>query len=139
MGSPIKEEDIRLVVRAFYARVREDDLLAPIFATRIQDDSWDIHEDHITDFWSSIFLKTKQFSGNPMRKHLALKGLTPEHFTRWLSLFKQTSKHLLPPEKAELLITMSRRIGESFQMGLAVHYENSGETDHPFKDFGIKK
>ena len=62
MGLPIKEEDIRLVVRAFYARVREDDLLAPIFATRIQDDSWDIHEDHITDFWSSIFLKTKQFS-----------------------------------------------------------------------------
>lgn len=47
------EDDINTLVRAFYARVRDDDLLAPVFATRIQGDA---HEDHIASFWASIFL-----------------------------------------------------------------------------------
>lgn len=50
------EDDINTLVRAFYARVRDDDLLAPVFATRIQGDEWSAHEDHIASFWASIFL-----------------------------------------------------------------------------------
>ena len=62
----LTQEDIILVVRAFYARVREDELLAPIFATRIQGGEWPAHEDHIASFWRSIFLKDKRFTGNPI-------------------------------------------------------------------------
>jgi len=127
------------VVTSFYAAVREDDLLAPIFATRIKSDEWDTHEDHILSFWSSIFLKTKQFKGNPMQKHAALNGLTPKHFSHWLSLFQETTQRVLTPEKASLMIEMARSISESLQMGLAFNYEKSGQNDHPFTEFGIRR
>lgn len=135
----ISEEDIQKVVRAFYIDVRQDDLLAPVFATKINDDDWDRHMDHIADFWSSIFLKTGRFKGNPMIKHAAIPDITPEHFQRWLSLFHQTARRLLEPEKAEIFDTMARRIATSLQMGLAFNFEKLGRQDHPFKDYGLRR
>ena len=136
--SLFNEDDITAVVRAFYARVREDDMLAPIFATRIKGQAWRAHEDHIISFWSSIFLQNQRFSGNPMRKHMALSGLTPEHFARWLTLFQDTAQKRLTPEKADMMDKMARRIAQSFQMGLAVNFEKSGQADHPFKAFALR-
>jgi len=137
--SLLTEDDIRAVVRAFYARVRDDDLLAPVFATRIQGDEWRAHEDHIASFWGSIFLQNKRFSGNPMQKHMALNGLTPAHFKHWLSLFEQTTQQVLTDEKASLMTEMANRIAKSLQMGLAFNYEKSGQKDHPFTEFGIHR
>ncbi|MGB0908585.1 MAG: group III truncated hemoglobin [Maricaulaceae bacterium] len=134
------EGDISAVTRAFYARVRNDEMLAPIFAQKIPNDvaAWDHHMDHIADFWSSIFLKTGRFKGNPMMKHMALHGLTPEHFTRWLSLFEDTATDLLPPHKSAAMSEMAHRIAQSFQMGLAVHMGKSGGA-HPFEEFGVRR
>jgi len=126
------------VVHAFYADVRQDDLLAPIFATKIKGAEWETHMNHIASFWSSIFLKSKEFSGNPMRKHLEVEGITPEHFNRWLSLFHATSERVLAPEKAGLINNMASRIGQSLQMGLAFHFEKSGQRNHPFTEFAIR-
>jgi len=137
--SLINEDDISQVVHAFYACVRQDELLAPIFATKIKAADWDSHMEHISKFWSSIFLKSNQFKGNPMQKHLALEGLTPEHFTRWLSLFQETSERILSAEKAGLMNKMAARIGQSLQMGLAFNYEKSGQKDHAFAEFGIRQ
>ena len=131
----ISEAEIRLVVTRFYQCVREDDLLGPVFAARIPAENWDNHENHIADFWSSIFLKTKRFKGNPMLKHLALPEITPLHFSRWLNLFSSTAIEALPAEKARPMIEMAERIGQSFQMGLAFHHDKSGSSDNPFKEF----
>lgn len=139
MSSPLDEAAIRAVVQAFYPRVRDDDLLAPIFALKIHNDDWPHHLDHITDFWSSIFLKTGRFTGNPMQKHLGLPGLTPAHFTRWLSLFKDTAETVLTPHQATTMYTMAQRIAQSLQMGLAFNLEQSGAVDHPFAKFAIKR
>ena len=133
----IEEDDIRRVVRAFYAEVQKDDMLAPIFATRIGAGNWEAHMEHIMDFWSSIFLKTGRFNGNPMRKHLGLENITPAHFTRWLSLFQAVSNRTLEPAKAAAMQAMANRIAQSFQMGLAFHYENTRTDDNPFAGFGL--
>ena len=133
----VSEEDIRRVVRAFYTQVQKDELLAPIFATRIGAGEWEAHMEHIVDFWSSIFLKTGRFNGNPMRKHLGLETVTPAHFIRWLSLFQEVSDNTVEPEKAASMQAMANRIGQSFQMGLAFHHENTGEGPNPFAEFGL--
>lgn len=138
MSVPIDDAAIKTVVHAFYARVRQDPLLAPIFATKISDEQWPNHLDHIVDFWSSIFLKTGRFSGNPMRKHLALDGLTPAHFTRWLFLFEATADEVLLPEQSHKMHAMAQRIAQSLQMGIAFNLENSGEVNHPFTEFAIR-
>ncbi len=130
----ISEADIELVVSRFYARIRRDDLLGPVFAIRINADQWDRHEKHIVDFWSSIFLKTGRFKGNPMLKHLTLSGLTPTHFRRWLDLFSNTAEEALSEDKARAFGEMAERIAQSLQMGLAFHYDKMGEADHAFQE-----
>jgi len=82
------EEEITHLVHTFYAKVRRDPLIGPIFNSHIDD--WDAHLIKLTDFWSSILRGTGRFSGTPMPKHIALPDLRPELFERWLALFKET-------------------------------------------------
>lgn len=139
MSSLITEDDIGRVVRAFYAEVQADEMLGPIFAQRIAPHEWDRHMDHIADFWSSIFLKTGRFTGNPMQKHAGLTTITPAHFTRWLSLFQATSDRVLDAPHASAMQEMANRIAQSLQMGLAFHHESAGHSDHAFKDYSLHK
>ena len=131
------KQDINALVQKFYAAVRQDDMLGPIFATKIKPDGWDSHIAHIATFWESIFLKTGAFSGNPLQKHLAIHGITPAHFAHWLALFQKTALEVLTPEKAKTMRDMAQRIAQSLQMGIAVNYEKNGVSEHPFKDFGL--
>jgi hemoglobin len=138
MSGRISEADIQRLVRAFYKEVQKDHILAPIFASKIDPEGWDVHIDHIADFWSSIFLKTGRFKGNPMLKHAALPGLTPDHFNHWLALFTKVSNRVLETEKAKAIQLMAERIAQSLQMGLAFNFEKAGQTNHPFTDYGMQ-
>lgn len=64
----IDEAMIEQLMRGFYARVRDDALLGPIFETRIAD--WEPHLRQMTAFWSSVALLTGRYHGQPMPKHL---------------------------------------------------------------------
>lgn len=75
-------------VDRFYARIRDDDLLAPIFAERIAD--WPAHLMQMKRFWRSVLHNSGEFNGSPMRKHVAIDGLGEQHFIRWLTLFRET-------------------------------------------------
>ena len=51
-------EDVSLLVNTFYAKVRNDKVLGPIFNNIIND--WDAHLELLTDFWETqLFLKRK--------------------------------------------------------------------------------
>ena len=56
------------LVRAFYARVRKDERLGPIFERHIADD-WEPHLEKMTDFWCSVILKTGAYQGRPVPAH----------------------------------------------------------------------
>jgi hypothetical protein len=68
----IDEAMIDRLVRAFYARVREDTLLGPVFAARISD--WEPHLRQMCAFWSSVVLMSGVYHGQPMQKHVPLPG-----------------------------------------------------------------
>jgi len=112
----LDEASIRLLVQTFYARAREDELIGPIFNRTVED--WDEHIGRISDFWSSMLLKTGRYNGAPMRPHLLL-ALRGAHFDRWLQLFEATARELFPEELADLFILRARRIADSFEMGIA--------------------
>ena len=80
----IDEPMIERLIRAFYARVRQDPLLAPIFESRIED--WEPHLDNMFAFWSSLTLQTGRYHGQPMAKHTTLAA-DARHFDQWLMLF----------------------------------------------------
>ncbi len=101
------------LVHGFYARVRNDDLLGPIFEERIED--WEPHLQKMTAFWSSVALKTGRYHGRPVPAHLPLP-IEGAHFERWLTLFRQTARDLCSPEGAALVIESAERIARSLQM-----------------------
>ena len=99
-------------VERFYARIREDEVLGPIFAERITD--WDVHLDRMKGFWRSILHNTGEFKGNPMLKHQAIPGLDIAHFSRWLELFYATLREEEPDASAtELVASRARMIADS--------------------------
>lgn len=120
---PIDEEMIHALVHGFYARVRQDAAIGPIFNDVIGD-AWDVHLAKLCDFWSSVMLHTGRFQGRPMATHMRLKGVRPEHFERWLALFRQTAREVCPPESADLFIDRAETIARSLQMGM--FYRPSG-------------
>ena len=90
MHTDIKDKsDIKKVIDAFYTRVREDELLSPIFQKRIPADDWQPHLDVMYNFWNTVIFAQEGYRGNPFSKHLNL-GIEKLHFDRWINLFHQT-------------------------------------------------
>jgi hemoglobin len=94
------EEDIYELIYTFYGKVRKDDLLNPIFMSKIADDEWDIHLSKMIRFWSSMLLYTRTYSGDPMSKHFDLP-IGEDHFLQWLKLFHMTIDELFTGKIAE--------------------------------------
>ena len=112
----IDEKMIRTLVHGFYGRVRQDPILAPVFAVHIVD--WDSHLDTMCEFWSSVALMSGRYHGRPMTKHAPLE-IDARHFDRWLRLFEVTANELCPPTAASHFIERARRIAESLELGVA--------------------
>jgi hemoglobin len=112
----ITEAMIEHLVRAFYAKVRSDALLSPVFAARIAD--WEPHLAQMCEFWSSVALMTGRYHGTPMVKHMPLP-VDADHFDRWLKLFEQTAREVCPPEAAAHFVERAQRIAASLELGIA--------------------
>lgn len=112
----IDEAMIERLVHAFYAKIRDDTVLAPVFNTRIHD--WDLHLQRMCAFWSSVALMSGRYHGSPMTKHLPLP-VDAGHFDRWLLLFEQTAKEVCPPVAELHFVERARRIAESLELGIA--------------------
>lgn len=110
------EAQIKALVHAFYAKVRNDRSLGPIFDRVITD--WGPHLAKMCDFWSSVMRVSGRYKGNPMAAHLRLKTVQPDHFVRWLELFAQTARELFEPALAEAFISRSENIARSLQLGM---------------------
>jgi hemoglobin len=111
----LDEAVLRKVVYRFYARVREDALLGPIFAERIDD--WDPHLERMVAFWSSVALMTGRYHGRPVPAHARLPVAAP-HFDRWLALFRDTAREACTPAGAALLIERGERIARSLMIAV---------------------
>ncbi|HET7896070.1 MAG TPA: group III truncated hemoglobin [Flavisolibacter sp.] len=94
-------ENIKTLVDNFYFNVKNDELLSPVFASRIAEDAWPAHLQRMYAFWNAILFAEKGFEGNPMMKHLSLP-IGEEHFSRWLALFNETiDQHFSGPKADE--------------------------------------
>ncbi len=118
MEPKISESQISTLVDRFYAKVRLDSEIGPIFNAIVDD--WPHHLATLKDFWSTVLLTTGRYKGQPLMTHLQLP-LDPDHFERWLTLFAETATEVLPPAIAATVIEKSQRIAENFKLGIARH------------------
>jgi hemoglobin len=113
----ISEHGVRQLVDTFYAKVRVDPELAPIFLRAIPGD-WQPHLNRMYAFWSSVMLTTGRYKGNPVVKHLVIPGIRPQLFERWLALFNETSSELFDDRISGEFRVKAARIAESLMLAL---------------------
>ncbi len=113
----IDDAFISNLVESFYRRVREHDVLGPIFNTAVED--WDAHMPNMKDFWSSVAMSTGRYSGKPVPAHQKLTGVSQDDFAVWLGLFEQTLHDIAPsPDVVPYFMERAQRIAESLKLAM---------------------
>jgi len=123
----IDENFISNLVDNFYARVREDSALGPIFDARVKD--WGEHLDRMKRFWRSVLFSSGEFLGNPMIKHVVIPGLDRTLFDRWLLLFGQILDELGDEAAREHVHSRARMIAASLLNGIAMYRARQQAND----------
>ena len=113
----LDEPGLAKLVDAFYAAVRADALIGPLFNDAIED--WPHHLGKLASFWSSVMLSTGSYKGQPMPAHIKHKArISPDMFERWLAIWRDTTNRLMAPEDARALQEKAARIAESLSLAL---------------------
>lgn len=111
------DSELQALVDLFYARVRLDPVLGPVFNAAVND--WPEHLEKLGAFWSSVMLTSGRYKGNPMAAHLRqAHAIEPAMFARWLQLWRETAPEVLAPDDAAAVIAKAERIAESLSLAL---------------------
>ena len=119
----IRMEDIKTLVDAFYEKIRHDELLAPIFNERIQD-QWPQHLEKMYAFWQTVLLNERIYYGSPFPPHAQLP-VDHSHFQRWMKLFTLTADKLFQGEKAREAKWRAGKMVEMFESKID-YYKKKG-------------
>ena len=126
-GLAMDEAGLKQLVDAFYARVRADAELGPIFNDAIHD--WPEHLEKLAAFWSSVMLTSGRYKGQPLPAHMKHRDrITPDLFDRWLALWARTTDELMEPDAAAALQAKAARIAQSLQLAMFFRLD-----DHPVR------
>lgn len=111
-------EDIIRLIDNFYQQVQVDETIGYFFNDVAKID-WAHHLPQMYDFWESLLLGKKVYTGNPMRKHLELTAKAPlkaEHFVRWIAIFNQTVDCLFVGSNTERIKDYAQTIRENIEL-----------------------
>lgn len=105
-------EQVIQIVDSFYAKVRKDELIGPIFVEEAKVD-WDEHLPKLYNFWEDLLFGTDNYYGRPFPPHMKF-DLKIEHFERWLKLFIETIDENYTGLKADEMKSRALRIAQNF-------------------------
>ena len=111
--------DVKELVNAFYTKVKQDELLAPVFNGRIQGD-WQPHLEKMYSFWQTVLLEDKTYYGSPFPPHAELP-IEHVHFQQWLHLFTDAIETLFKGEKAKEAKWRAEKMAEMFESKIAYY------------------
>lgn len=114
-------DDIKLLVDQFYGKVRENELIGPIFDGVIKD-KWPEHLDKMYRFWESILLGNNTYNGRPFPPHAHLP-VQLEHFDQWKALWFETLDELFEGDVAEMAKWRATKIAEVFHAKIS-YFQN---------------
>lgn len=126
-------EHVEIIVDNFYLKVRNDDLLSPIFDNA--DVNWATHLKTMYNFWDSMLFYSGKYSGNPLKVHLELnkeQPLSKKHFDRWIELFTTNVDELYQGRNSETLKNKAKLIYEMMLLKIENYnkenniYDNQG-------------
>ena len=113
----ISEGALHDLVEHFYAQVRADPLLGPVFDQAIVD--WPEHLEKLQSFWSSVMLTSGRYKGRPLPAHIKhADKIGARAFERWLALWKESTDALFDLGSAAALQEKAARIAQSLALGI---------------------
>jgi len=99
-------KEVSMLVRIFYAKVRENQMLGPVFNGIVDD--WELHLERLTDFWEMVLLQSGpgagKFSPVPVHREVDEKmnhQVMETHFNTWLGLWFETIESQFQGEVAD--------------------------------------
>jgi hemoglobin len=116
-------DDIKLMVNEFYGKVRENELIGPIFNDVIQD-RWPQHLEKMYRFWQTVLLDDHTYYGSPFLKHAELP-IVQEHFDAWLTLWHATINAQFAGARAEEAKMRGDKMAVMFLSKLEYYRNNS--------------
>ncbi|GAA5031202.1 hypothetical protein GCM10011506_21250 [Marivirga lumbricoides] len=105
-------EDIEFLVNSFYGKVREDEILSPIFNDKIGN-RWPEHLEKMYSFWQTVLLQENTYHGRPFAPHAKLL-IDDKHFNRWLKLFYTVIDENFIGDKAQEAKWRANKMAEMF-------------------------
>ena len=108
---------LRRLLWAFYARVMDDETLAPVFRQKLgpfPGAGWPLHIRRLEGFWRAVTHGPSAYRGQPGPAHRGL-GIGPAHFDRWLALWELTLTEELPPAEAQAMLQLAQRMRVSLE------------------------
>lgn len=117
-------EEVSLLVRTFYARIRKEETLGPIFNGIIVD--WEEHFETLIDFWESNLFRVRKYYGNPMLAHVSVDkknnhAIDSKHFGIWLNLWYQTIDELFEGQVADMAKFKARKMSTNLFLAMFHH------------------
>jgi len=131
--TPIATPDtasITRLVHGFYADVRRDPLLGPVFEAALQG-RWEAHLARMVDFWSTVALGARSYRGNVVASHRPLDGVTPAHFAAWVRLWAEHTGRLFTPEVAQGLQQAAHGVARNLFRAMIGRLPDFAESGDP--------
>lgn len=115
------EAEVLELVKSFYRRVLEDELIGHFFTSAVQLD-FEVHIPKIASFWSGILFGNSKYTGNVMQPHIHLNHIMKiekHHFDRWLQLWEETVVSQYDGPKAAEAANRAKTIASIMQYQLS--------------------
>ena len=114
--------DIERLVNTFYGKVKEDDLIGPIFTERIKSsEEWKKHEAKLSDFWESNLQFKSIYKGNPVEVHNSVDkdrdySIDHSHFGRWQLLWIANINEQFEGDVAQMAKNKARNMAHNLYL-----------------------
>jgi len=106
-------QDIYLLVKEFYVKLMNDDIVSHFFVDFSNPTLLEEHLQVLVNFWDNILFYSGEYRRNAMQPHLKLHKTKPfetKHFKCWLSNFNATVNELFEGEMAHAAKTRALSI-----------------------------
>jgi hemoglobin len=115
-------DDIYLLVKVFYVKLMNDDLMRHFFIDFIDPEHLETHLQTLVDFWDNILFFSGGYRKNAMAPHLKLNQEKPfrkEHFKGWLSMFNASVDELFQGEIAHAAKSRAQSIATVMEIKIS--------------------
>lgn len=117
------KDDIRVFVDAFYTKIQADELLGPIFHSKIKEDQWPVHLEKMYAFWNTVLFGKAEYKGNPFSKHATLP-VSSGHFDHWVSMLSSVIDENFQGTKADEVKWRASKMAQMFKIKLKLLDDN---------------